>query len=942
MGEKMKEYFECAPNHVHNNTNNSSSATTTKYRERPKHRSWCDVFYEFTQNTTFHGIRYVTERRTLIIRRLLWLLLICTCSGIMVFQIVDRIIFYCRFPVTVNVEINFNKTIRFPAVAICNQNAFRITEAARLGYLNLLEEIYNEKPDKQEKLDNLTRNNYSQVNFEDLYLPTAHLKEDMIVRCFWDGSPCSHENFTMILTDHGVCYAFNGDQAHPLYISDTGTEHGLRLTVNVEQYEYMHGPHDSAGLKVLLYDTDEVPLVYELGQAVATGTHTFIGVKVLVMKYLPGPHGNCSGSNVLEHFPVYSETGCKLECMKDFYEKRCGCRMFYMPQKDGVPPVCNLGQYFSCVLNAKEEFNHPGKDICKCPLPCSTTIYEPNFSYSATSNFDVDTMLKIVDTDALLERYINARDTAHKVEDRYFEVDSTIINAAATTADDIEKMLYVEFKSLLDGNVAALKDILDSMDYICKRKATMYAFQEFVVRKNFLRGVMAMDERTFSQVSLNYFDFIFKCEHQVRTLLKTNDTATRNMIYSLLKIDIDARRLLTQNALQNITDAKDAYANGVPIFEYQFVVEGVQKEKEEGRIIVPKVLLHTAVSRENSYSLYYLNRTFTDLQSLIYIYHNLSSILEDAYLENRFNGGLFMELAANFTLLSKMFFGSRSNTLAEVIEFPVEQMQERIEHFRKLTEDFNKIYFDMKLNLESLVNKCRDIRDTVWPKYSSALKQARDYLNNQTTGKTPIAKVLINTDVKNHITQLDLFFNEVRTRSQTLYDNWSKFKHATFRIWKTILDDVDSKPYYEYANTSWGVLSYTNVTNETTKLYEHVRDHYDLRTVMGNRDNSFFRAFEKMSDDFQEYISANKLDTNFYKENFLQMDVFYRKLSYELVEQQKAYDIFALLCDIGGSMGLFVGASALTVFEVIDVFAYHLCKKAAPKKESKKKKNLNR
>ena len=63
-----------------------------------------------------------------------------------------------------------------------------------------------------------------------------------------------------------------------------GTDHGLRLTINVEQYEYMHGPHDSAGLKILLYDPAEEPLVYELGQAVATGTHTYVGVKVIQVR----------------------------------------------------------------------------------------------------------------------------------------------------------------------------------------------------------------------------------------------------------------------------------------------------------------------------------------------------------------------------------------------------------------------------------------------------------------------------------------------------------------------------------------------------------------------------------------------------------------------------------------------------------------------------------
>lgn len=63
----------------------------------------------------------------------------------------------------------------------------------------------------------------------------------------------------------------------------SGVENGLRLTINVEQYEYMPGPHDSAGVKMLLHDDNEVPRVHALGQAVSTGSHVFVGVKVLTV-----------------------------------------------------------------------------------------------------------------------------------------------------------------------------------------------------------------------------------------------------------------------------------------------------------------------------------------------------------------------------------------------------------------------------------------------------------------------------------------------------------------------------------------------------------------------------------------------------------------------------------------------------------------------------------
>ena len=39
------------------------------------------------------------------------------------------------------------------------------------------------------------------------------------------------------------------------------------------------------------------------------------------------------------------------------------------------------------------------------------------------------------------------------------------------------------------------------------------------------------------------------------------------------------------------------------------------------------------------------------------------------------------------------------------------------------------------------------------------------------------------------------------------------------------------------------------------------------------------------------------LPSAYYRQNFLQLDIFFRQLSYEQVTQQKAYDIFALICE---------------------------------------------
>ncbi|NXM66999.1 ASIC1 protein, partial [Serilophus lunatus] len=60
-------------------------------------------------------------------------------------------------------------------------------------------------------------------------------------------------------------------------------------------------------------------------------------------------------------------------------------------------------------------------------------------------------------------------------------------------------------------------------------------------------------------------------------------------------------------------------------------------------------------------------------------------------------------------------------------------------------------------------------------------------------------------------------------------------------------------------------------------------------------------------------------------ENILVLDIFFEALNYETIEQKKAYEVAGLLGDIGGQMGLFIGASILTVLELFD-YAYEVIK----------------
>ena len=70
-----------------------------------------------------------------------------------------------------------------------------------------------------------------------------------------------------------------------------------------------------------------------------------------------------------------------------------------------------------------------------------------------------------------------------------------------------------------------------------------------------------------------------------------------------------------------------------------------------------------------------------------------------------------------------------------------------------------------------------------------------------------------------------------------------------------------------------------------------------------------------------DYFKTNifYIGVNFFcRENFLNLDIYYKELAVEEIIQQPAFEFLSLLSEVGGFLGLLLGASVLTVCEVVD------------------------
>ncbi|XP_067658355.1 acid-sensing ion channel 4-B-like [Haliotis asinina] len=899
---------------------NNSSRTEHQQNHQDLVECCCsDAWVDFTQTTSLQGLRYIWMRETIPVRRLLWLLLTVTCVAVMSYQIVERVIYFYNHPVTVNVKVKYNKTLFFPTITICNQNTFRASKAAELGYYEFLTDMFT--GGRRMSVLDLESRNATNITLRHLYASTAHTMEDMIVSCQWRGEPCGIFNFTEIMTDHGVCFSFNlpdpnTSVSERLHVTDAGAENGLSLTLNVEQYEYMPGPHDAAGVKILIHDHQQFPKVQELGIALPTGTHSFVGMQLISINNLPKPHGECQCPN-LKYFPHYSIETCQVECsMLNIYH-RCGCRLFYMPETEDDIPLCTLRDYYSCYKPFAVEIRESVQQNCHCPIPCNYTLFDATVSYATTSTFVIDRFLSNTNRSALKMKYQNARDITHRLQINKAQELRTLLQ---TLDQNFEMLRHVIFDLKGKINEQRMQLINISADFLWNWNETdmYFQYQNYIHLKDLARARDAMNERTYSVIAHGVQEFTFSVERKIEQLVdaEINETSVRKMLFIMVKNQLEARIDMAKRTIQNHTQLLSSYLNGTPVFNYRFR----KFNRKYSYLLIPKELIHRAFHRSDIVRRH-TSQLESDIKDMIYWMEEYENLAMSAFMNGSINDTLLYFTNIHFLDKCRQFLQSKSHFFNDFIEWMVIQLNKRERDFFHIKKDFRKAR-DVTSKYLGVV---RDAMENILVSLEDLEKGKRvceDYLNYGNISLEVAAHFFRSKAFQNNVNNLNVFFATVRNRGQNVYDSWDKLSVVSQEMWNFTLMQVDLMPYWRYMNISRYLRNSSEVIREIKDSFVDHRDIIDVQRGFDNKDETFLQSLHSLSDLLDEFHASSHVDSAFVKENFLKLEVYFRQLSYEQHTQQIAYDVFALLCDIGGSMGLFIGASVLTIVEILDLIMF--------------------
>ena len=104
-----------------------------------------------------------------------------------------------------------------------------------------------------------------------------------------------------------------------------------------------------------------------------------------------------------------------------------------------------------------------------------------------------------------------------------------------------------------------------------------------------------------------------------------------------------------------------------------------------------------------------------------------------------------------------------------------------------------------------------------------------------------------------------------------------------------------------------------------------ITTHYDYKISSANFPNEVAEAYAKQRD----WPLTNITE---FKDRYSRMFVYFETLQYTVVEQHPSMSLVELLSNIGGQLGLYLGASLITLMEIID-FTVLLCTKLCRKRK---------
>ncbi|KAI5730158.1 hypothetical protein M8J76_010655 [Diaphorina citri] len=360
-----------------------------------KNWEWRDIFHEYTQNSSLHGLRYMGNTELHIAERMFWIISFIMAIIASVLLISNLYAKWIYNPVIISLSPIATPltAIPFPAITICNMNNVQKSIALAIQAGNdseseIEKKLLSDFCDEESLIgDGLTAIGVGEwETVKNFMIKVTQPCDSMLRLCLWHGDPinCSRI-FYPSLTDEGMCCAFNKVRNEFIFKNPKDTSElnttihypsvdwtlendfpenapvdsipwrpwgagrhlGLTVVLDANIEEYFCSSEASYGFKLLLQNPVETPKLAAFGELISPGRESLIVIKPIINKSNPSIATSdpelrqClfNKERALRFYRHYTQRNCILECEANFTLSFCQCVMYFMP-KDRFTRIC--------------------------------------------------------------------------------------------------------------------------------------------------------------------------------------------------------------------------------------------------------------------------------------------------------------------------------------------------------------------------------------------------------------------------------------------------------------------------------------------------------------------------------------------------------------------------------------------------------------------------
>lgn len=385
--------------------------------------SWVRDFRVFANDTSAHGVKYIFEGPSKLVKLLFllcWIALSIYSSHVIIGAIAKFIDSPTgtKYEVIVEGEEGAPQVINFPTISVCSHNKvkksylnkpenavikeyYETIDQYNVSMMPRLVERFNDPDDSLNTIKNMT---YQELleggapEFNRLLHCEQRAKMCQFLPGFAEKGGVFAEMETSIT---GRCWRVNPDHTLKGKVGDYGALK-MYFWADVQDYSVRSADSPAQGFTVAFHHNTSYGSTMFSGFLMSPGTYYKADLRLKKETREPPPSGKCNDKLGKTFYGNYTEGSCVLQCKDKFMMEDCGCVNVVPPLNDGTYRSCTLEEWVTCGQQSYmawyRNYTNPeaAEPFCSCETACHETRYEAQVSSSSVSTPFADHMFKNV------------------------------------------------------------------------------------------------------------------------------------------------------------------------------------------------------------------------------------------------------------------------------------------------------------------------------------------------------------------------------------------------------------------------------------------------------------------------------------------------------------------------------------------------------------------